>query len=148
MYTESIDAGGHAPGSCQHWQKEESGLHTGLWTTKGRMCDHWIESTQKTLGVSALRREDGHVKWSWCADIFGRRFVQMASIHSDSVQTPNLAGDSRSRVPPRTEHNTILIATRPSQRSSRLSHLDGSKRKGTVGHRGTFLHSMVSMARL
>jgi hypothetical protein len=35
------------------------------------MCDRWIESNHKKLDVSALRREDGQVKWTWCADIFG-----------------------------------------------------------------------------
>lgn len=59
----------HAPDSCQHWQKEGLDLHTGWWTTKGRMCDRWIESIQKRFDVSALQREDGQ-KWTWCADIF------------------------------------------------------------------------------
>jgi len=65
------------------------------------MCDRWIESIQKTLDVSALQREDVPVKWSWCADIFApiqRRFVQIASIYPDSVQTPNLAGPSYDHV--------------------------------------------------
>lgn len=62
---------GDTPDSCQHWQREGLGLRTGWWTTKGRMCDRWIESNHKKLDVSALRREDGQVEWTWCADIFG-----------------------------------------------------------------------------
>jgi hypothetical protein len=67
------------------------------------MCDRWIESIQKRLDVSALQREDGLVKWTWCADIFVpilRRYVQIASTHL----TPNLAGGSRLRYDHVSQH--------------------------------------------
>jgi len=70
------------------------------------MCDRWIESIQKMLDVSALRREDGHVNWTGCADSFvaiQRRYVQIAS---DSVPNSEIwqeiTAQIRSREPTRT----------------------------------------------
>ena len=103
----AIDDWHYVPGSCQHWRREGLGLHTGWWMTKGRMCDRLIESNRRRLDVSALRREDGQLKWTWCADIvvpIQRRYVQIASTHTHPVQTPNLAGGSRIRYDHVSQH--------------------------------------------